>query len=141
MNKERIVFVLALGLLGLGVALTASGWSGEKEFQPPSTRSAGAGLATPEVTVVFADEEEAGGEPGDEARNIFQPVLETVDLPPAELPAPPLPPRERVAPPPYPAPGFGNLGALSEAAPRPGSGGGAEEEDEEEEDGGDQRRW
>ena len=59
-------------------------------------------------------------------------MLETVDLPPAKLPAPPLPDPERVSPPPFPAPGYGDLSSLAEPAPEVMPAGGGEDGTDEE---------
>ena len=116
MNKEKIVLVLALGLLALGAILTFKGWSDAKPFKPPASKDSDVQLKSPDIPLFFADEDDGIEFPLDQ-RNIFKPVLETVDLPPAVLPAPPLPKAERIAPPPYPEPGYANLSSLAEATP------------------------
>jgi len=139
-NKERIVLVVAMALFGLGVALTLNDWTGDKTFKPPSLGSKGVKVSMPRIDVGFADEDDAIDFKSPK-RNIFIPMLETVDLPPAQLPAPPLPNPERVAPPPYPAPGYSDLSSLLEAAPDVNPPGEDEEDDEEDEEPDDNRRW
>jgi hypothetical protein len=138
MNKEKIVFLISLGLGALGVVVTVTGWREVKPFRPPSTRSAVVQLALPEFPLDFADEDDAVAFPADK-RSVFEPVLETVDLPPADLPALPLPDPERVSPPPYPEPGYSDLSSIAEPAGIPEKKTEEDEEDEGEDEGG--RRW
>ncbi len=140
MNKEKLVFAASLLLMALAAAATAASWKEEVKFKPPSSRLAASKIEAPKAAAYFSDEDDAVSFPADR-RNLFQPTLETVDLPPAVLPPPPLPDRKRAGPPPFPEPGYADLSAVSEPCPPAGTDEGGKEEPGKEEGTGEKKRW
>ncbi len=140
MNKEKAVFALSMAVLCVAAALVATGWKEALEFKPPASRGAAPKVEAAKIQSYFSDEDDSSAFP-DDRRNLFVPMLETVDLPPADLPPPPLPELRRAGPPTFPEPGYSDLSGLAEPSPAPEAGTGGREEPGKEGGTGERKRW